>query len=144
MTRSFFQKCGPGRCLRYVAFFLFFTLIATALSETVWAQTSSPLSPWLMMRNRNRGSISNYHEYVKPRQEIERAFQSQQSQLKRAESETKQLQTQLQQATSGNLQAPGATGPSTGARGAASFRNHSHWYSGISFDPTPRDRRKFK
>ena len=112
------------------------------------AQSSRPaVSPYLMLRDRslNTGGMSAYHQFIKPRQEYDKALQQQATQLRRTQSATREIENQMMMGESGGprpegngLLPPGAAGPSTGARGGAAFRNHKHWYTGISGDPTPR------
>ncbi len=114
-------------------------------SETASAQyvPPPPISPWVMMNNRSNSPVSNFFNYVQPQIQMGQALQTQGVQLRQTQSATMQLEKQL---SSGEikLRAPGAAGPSTGARGCAGFRQMSPWYSGISNDPTPRETRKFR
>ena len=103
------------------------------------AQTSPTLSPWLLMDRSRRTPATDYLNYVKPRQELTQQLQRQEYQLQRTQSETREIQHQLSDDGKGkNLKAPGAAGPSTGARGAAAFRNYGHWYTGLPGTPVPQ------
>lgn len=115
-----------------------------AYAETASAQPGSvspPLSPWLLMTNRggSASGFSNYHEFVRPRMEMERTMRTQGDLLTRTASATKKIEDQMSEDNA--LSAPKITGSQ---QSAAAFRNHAHWYRGISTDPTPRDQRKFR
>ncbi|MDR3110443.1 MAG: hypothetical protein LBU65_12295 [Planctomycetaceae bacterium] len=125
-------------------------LLSVVTSMTASAQ-SPAVSPWLMLRdkNLNRGGLNSYYSYIKPQQEYNNALNAQAQQLRRTQSATRELQDQVSGGGGGfnsgqndgqGLQAPKAGGPSTGARGAAAYRNYGHWYKGISGDPTPHGR----
>ena len=92
---------------------------------------SSPsLSPWLGLTNRPTGSLDPYNQYVRPRLEIERAFQSQQSQISRQGI----VQQDMMRRQNLGVQPGAGIGTQTGAptvgrfKPAATFRNYSHYY----------------
>lgn len=114
------------------------------------AQYTQPprISPWLMLNNSGSGAsgLSNYYNFVRPRQEMTQALQSQAAQLQtqgamlqRTQSATRQIEGQISGDGGALLQKPRSMGPAP--RGAAGHRNYAHWYNGLPGDPTPRNNR---
>lgn len=131
------------RCFTVVAALLLVACVF-ACAGTARAQSSSPISPYLMLTQRNRGALNNYQAYVQPQlrqQQMAKAMQTQNAVLQRTQSATREIEDALGD-EEGLLSAPKKRAGGSGA--AAGFRNHSHWYQGISQDPTPRNQRKFR
>lgn len=111
------------------------TLCAGEASGQYSAQSAPTLSPWLSMFNNNRGGVlSNYHEFVRPRQEMYQAYQQQQQQLNRQNTQQRALQGEMNQllndgSTDRILAEPRQTKSIGGMQGAG-FRQYLHYYQG--------------
>ena len=121
----------------FVIGFLFIVAAFSLYAEKVSAQaTAQPaLSPWLSMFNNNRGGVlSNYHEFVKPRQDMYQAYQNQQQQIRRQDVQQRTIQTEMKQllndgSTDRILNEPRRTKSIGGMQGAG-FRQYQHYYQG--------------
>ena len=78
-----------------VLYLLVVVLTLLAVGSPASAQLPPPISPWMGMfdRNRNPSSISNYHQYVKPQQDMMRAYAAQASQLQNQQQALQALQS---------------------------------------------------
>lgn len=112
-----------------------FCLVGVSEVSAQSAQSNPALSPWLSMFNNNRGGVlSNYHEYVKPRQEMYKAYQEQQQQLNRQGGQQRQLQGEMNQllndgSTNRILNEPRRVKSIGGMQGAG-YRQYLHYYQG--------------
>ena len=73
---------------------LVIALAHLALSSSVFAQLQPAISPWMGMLDRTRapGSISAYHDNVRPQQQLMKAYASQQSQMQAQQQALRALQ----------------------------------------------------
>ena len=75
--------------------YLLVVLTLPVAGPSASAQLPPPVSPWMGMfdRNRNPSSISNYHQYVKPQQDMMKAYAAQASQLQSQQQALQALQS---------------------------------------------------
>lgn len=112
-----------------------FCLVGVSEVSAQSAQSNPALSPWLSMFNNNRGgTLSNYHEFVRPRQEIYQAYQNQQRQIQQQNSQQRMMQTEMNQllndgTTDRILNEPRQTKSIGGMQGAG-YRQYMHYYQG--------------
>jgi len=114
----------------FVAVFMIFTE-----TQAVFAQgfpnygTNSTLSPWLGLTNRPTGSLDAYNQYVRPRLDMQRTFEQQQSQIIfQGRTQQEMLRnfgsgSGIQAGTQGGVQTTGRVSQ------PATFRNYSHYYN---------------
>ena len=70
-------------------------LMFLTVNSPVFAQLPPPISPWMGMLDRTRspGSISSYHQNVKPQQDMMRAYAAQANQLQSQQQALQALQS---------------------------------------------------
>jgi len=81
-----------------------------------------PLSPWLELERRTSSDLDSYHQFVRPRLEMQRTMETQQRQLLR-QRENQQI---LEQQVHGMQMRQSATSTQTGKGGV--FRYYSHFF----------------
>ena len=127
-------------CLLTFSAALFVAVFAAFVeTQTVYAQygymnfgSSPSLSPWLGLTNRPTGSLDSYNQYVRPRLEMQRALDYQQSQINRQG----MVQQDMMRRSNLGAQPGGRVGTQSGVqtiggtKQAATFRNYSHYYPG--------------
>jgi hypothetical protein len=85
------------------------------------------LSPWLDMFRADPGPLPNYHQFVRPRQELRRTLDRQASVIQTQGAALRGLSQELPLTVRGGGMSP------TGVGG--SFLNYSHFYSGLGGGP---------
>lgn len=116
-----------------------FALASTLFFFNVPVQAQSqlppPISPWLSMFNYNRGNaLSNYHTYVVPQQQAQKAYQSQQTQIRKQAAQQQVVQGEVEKI----LNQPRKVG-SGASRSAGGYGQYLHYYQGgVSSRPVPQ------
>ena len=97
--------------MRLVGFSVFCFILAAFFvvgnaSAQISTQARPAISPWVMMGSQTRGGPgSNYLDFVKPRQEMFQAYESQQRQLMQQATTQRTMQQAMQQGVGGTGQA---------------------------------------
>ena len=149
MQKQMVQK----QSVRAIQYSLMAVLTFLVLSSTALAQLSSPISPWMGMFDRNRGpgTISNYHQNVKPQQDLLKAYTAQQNQMQSQQQALQALQSGGSGGGAGprNLTGPGGAPVGAGGvlsppreipsmqRNPAGFNQYSHYYPQSSMPRRP-------
>jgi len=114
------------RRLPLIAAFVFVCLVGVSTTPS-WAQRPSyrpntpTLSPWFGLYNRDSGPLSNYHNFVRPRQQVYRALRQQRSEIQRQSSDLHMLGQQVLGMRQTNSLRPTGIG--------STFMNYSHYYN---------------
>ncbi len=117
---------------------LCFFVVDEISAQTLPAQPRPTISPWLSMFNNNRnGVLSNYHEFVRPRQEIYKAYENQQRQIQQQTAQQRVMQQEirseaalLNDSSSQRILAEPRRTKSIGGMQGAGFRQYLHYYQG--------------
>lgn len=128
-------------------------LLVSVFSQMAEAQNyrrsqfvSPAISPYLYLTDRKDSAVDNYNRLVRPRIEMQKAFQAQQTEIDRANREFADYQNRVAQemATTGkrdsaapgdfNLNSGGGMRPTMrpSVKPAAGFQNYGHYYPNMS------------
>lgn len=120
-----------------------YSQVAEAQSYRRSQYVSPAISPYLYLTERKDGPLDNYNRLVKPRIEMQKAFQNQQSEIDRANRDFQDYQNRVNQEMAAsekrdsaalgnfNLSSGGGMKPTMrpSAKPAAGFQNYSHYYN---------------
>ena len=116
-------------------------LLGAALTDMAQAQDTRgswfpqsnppPISPWTQMDRRSTSELDSYHQYVKPRIDMENQLMAQHREMNRQRDIQKKMQNEIKTFRDSDYSITGAAGV-TGKQ--ATYRNYLHYYS-------PRTRR---
>ena len=115
-----------------ILFVVAFTNFGEVQSAFAQGYGASPaLSPWLGLTNRPTGSLDAYNQYVRPRLEMQRALDLQQSQINRQGTVQQEMLRRSNPGVQpgGQIGTHGGVQTTGGSRQAATFRNYSHYYN---------------
>ena len=103
-------------------------------TRSSWFPQNNPstLSPWLEMQRISTSELDTYHQYVKPRLEMERLMMAQQREINRQQDIQKTMQREISQARNFRQKADAPDfkmqmGATPTGKGAA-YGNYLHYY----------------